>query len=125
MTVLVVQHRVRDFGAWTPVFDEHESSRRAHGARRHWLYRTAEDPNDVVVAIEFPRSTRPARSRRIPRRAERWSAEVLKANRACTCEMKQTRRRERRRKRLARRCAPGGADDHAGCAGSRRRFTCV
>ena len=54
MTVLVVQHRVRDFDAWKPVFDEHESSRREHGAQRHWLYRTVEDPNDVVVAVEFP-----------------------------------------------------------------------
>jgi hypothetical protein len=54
MTVLVVQHRVRDFDAWKPVFDEDESRRREHGARRHWLYRTVEDPNDVVVAVEFP-----------------------------------------------------------------------
>jgi quinol monooxygenase YgiN len=54
MTVLVVQHRVRDFDAWKPVFDEHESVRREHGAQRHWLYRTADDPNDVVVAVEFP-----------------------------------------------------------------------
>lgn len=53
MTVLVVQHRVRDFDAWKPVFDEHESARRQHGARRHWVYRTSEDPNEVVVAIEF------------------------------------------------------------------------
>jgi heme-degrading monooxygenase HmoA len=54
MTILVVQHKVHDFDAWKPAFDEHESVRRAHGAQRHWLYRTAEDPNDVVVAIEFP-----------------------------------------------------------------------
>jgi heme-degrading monooxygenase HmoA len=53
MTILVVQHKVHDFDAWKPVFDEHESVRRSHGAQRHWLYRTAEDPNDVVVAIEF------------------------------------------------------------------------
>ena len=54
MTVLVVQHKVRDFAVWKPVFDEDESRRRAHGAQRHWLYRTVEDPNDVVVAVEFP-----------------------------------------------------------------------
>jgi heme-degrading monooxygenase HmoA len=53
MTVLVVHHRVRDFDAWKPVFDEHETSRREHGARRHWVYRTADDPNDVIVAVEF------------------------------------------------------------------------
>jgi hypothetical protein len=54
MTVLVVQHKVRDFDAWKPVFDEDESRRRGYGAQRHWVYRTVEDPNDVVVAVEFP-----------------------------------------------------------------------
>ena len=28
MTILVVQHKVHDFDAWKPVFDEHESVRR-------------------------------------------------------------------------------------------------
>jgi hypothetical protein len=54
MTILVVHHRVRDFDAWKPIFDEHESARRMHGASRHWVYQTADDPNDVVVAVEFP-----------------------------------------------------------------------
>ena len=54
MAILVVQHRVRDFDAWKPVFDEHEEVRRRHGAVRHWLYRDANDPSDVVVAVEFP-----------------------------------------------------------------------
>jgi hypothetical protein len=53
MSVLVVHHRVRDYDAWKPVFDEQEASRREHGAVRHWVYRTAGDPNDVVVALEF------------------------------------------------------------------------
>jgi len=52
-TVLVVHHRVRDYDAWKPVFDEHAEVRKQHGAVRHWLYRTAGDPNDVVVAMEF------------------------------------------------------------------------
>jgi heme-degrading monooxygenase HmoA len=54
VTVLVVQHKVRDFDSWKPVFDDDESRRREHGAQRHWVYRTVEDPNDVVVAVEFP-----------------------------------------------------------------------
>jgi heme-degrading monooxygenase HmoA len=53
MSLLVVHHRVRDFDSWKPVFDEHESSRREHGAKHHWVYRTVDDPNDVVVAVEF------------------------------------------------------------------------
>ena len=54
VTVLVVKHNVRDFGVWKSVFDEREPVRWWRGVRRHWLYRSAEDPDDVVVAIEFP-----------------------------------------------------------------------
>jgi hypothetical protein len=54
MTLLVVNHRVRDFAAWKPVFDEHQAVRTKHGATRHWLYQDADEPNDVTVATEFP-----------------------------------------------------------------------
>ena len=54
MTILVVHHAVRDFAAWKPAFDEHQPFRTAHGAIRHWLYRSPDDPDDLVVAIEFP-----------------------------------------------------------------------
>jgi hypothetical protein len=56
MVILVVQHRVRDYAAWKTVFDEHEGVRRRHGATAHWLYRAPDDPDDVVVAVEFPTS---------------------------------------------------------------------
>jgi len=51
---IIVQHRVRDFDAWKPVFDEHGDVRRRHGATGHTLYRNLEDPNDVTVVNEFP-----------------------------------------------------------------------
>jgi hypothetical protein len=54
VTILVVHHRVRDFDAWKPVFDEHEEIRRKHGATRHWLYHAPGDGNDVVVALQMP-----------------------------------------------------------------------
>ena len=57
--ILVVQHRVRDFARWKPVFDEQGSIIRVrHGATRHWLYRSLDDPNDVVVLVEFPTEDR-------------------------------------------------------------------
>jgi hypothetical protein len=53
--ILLVQHRVREFATWKPVFDEQGSTIRIrHGAARHWLYRSLDDPNDVVVSLEFP-----------------------------------------------------------------------
>ena len=49
----MVQHKVRDFSDWKLVFDEREPARWWHGVRRQWIYRSPEDPNDVLVAIEF------------------------------------------------------------------------
>jgi hypothetical protein len=51
--LLIVRHRVRDFDAWKPVFDEHQPLREQHGGRRHWVYRSLDDPNDLTVSVEF------------------------------------------------------------------------
>ena len=51
---LTVHHTVRDFATWKPVFDEHESVRRSHGALGHRIVRRLDDLNIVVVAIDFP-----------------------------------------------------------------------
>ena len=57
--ILLVQHRVREFDTWKPVFEQEGSIIRArHGATRHWLSRSLDDPNDVVVSIEFPTEER-------------------------------------------------------------------
>jgi quinol monooxygenase YgiN len=54
MVTLVVHHRVRDYDAWKPVFDEHEPVRRSHGEIEHRVYRDLHDPNRVVVHNDFP-----------------------------------------------------------------------
>ena len=41
---VAVHHRVRDYDAWKPVFDEHEGVRRSHGQIEHRLYRAWGDP---------------------------------------------------------------------------------
>jgi hypothetical protein len=53
--IILVQHQVRDFASWKPVFKEQGGLvRTRHGATGHRLYRSLDDPNDVVVAVEFP-----------------------------------------------------------------------
>jgi hypothetical protein len=52
--IVMVQHRVRDYGAWKPVFDEHGEVRRRYGATGHVIYRSLDDPNDVTVVNFFP-----------------------------------------------------------------------
>ena len=52
--LLLIRLRVADYAKWKPVFDERQSSRVQHGGKRHWIYRTAEDGNDVAISVEFP-----------------------------------------------------------------------
>jgi hypothetical protein len=51
---IIVQHHVRDYDTWKPVFDEHGEVRRRHGATGHTIYRGADDPNDITIVNEFP-----------------------------------------------------------------------
>jgi hypothetical protein len=53
MAKAIVQHHVVDYDKWYPVFTEHESVRRKHGATGHSLYRVAADPNTVVIVNDF------------------------------------------------------------------------
>ena len=59
--LLLIHLRVADYAKWKPIFDGRQSSRVQHGAKRHWLYRSADDSNDLIVSIEFP-SAQAARS---------------------------------------------------------------
>ena len=52
--VLIVQHRVRDYDTWKPLFEEHGDIRRRHGATGHELYRGLDDPNEITVVNHFP-----------------------------------------------------------------------
>ena len=52
--LLLIRLRVADYAKWKPVFDERQSSRAQHGAKRHWVYRSTEDGNDVAISVEFP-----------------------------------------------------------------------
>jgi quinol monooxygenase YgiN len=50
--ILIVQHTVRDYDAWKPVFDEHESVRAKYGCLGHTIYRDADKPEDLMVFIQ-------------------------------------------------------------------------
>jgi heme-degrading monooxygenase HmoA len=54
MIAIIVQHTVRDFDAWKPFFDEHESVRRQHGCTGHTVYRSLVDANDVTIVSTWP-----------------------------------------------------------------------
>ena len=53
MPHILVRHKVQDYAKWKPVFDEHGATQRAGGSRGGYLFRNADDPNEVVALIEW------------------------------------------------------------------------
>ena len=53
MAILQVEHRVRDYDAWKQAFDSDPVGRREGGVRQYRIARTADDPNLVLIELEF------------------------------------------------------------------------
>jgi hypothetical protein len=53
MPKVIVQHHVADYDRWFPVFTEHETVRRQHGATGHSVNRAVADPNNIVIVNDF------------------------------------------------------------------------
>jgi hypothetical protein len=46
---LTIHHKVKDYAAWRTGYDAHEKSRLSAGITNGRVFRSAEDPNDLVV----------------------------------------------------------------------------
>jgi hypothetical protein len=44
---------VQDYAAWRPVYDAHEAARTAAGLTNGRVYRSAEDPNDILILLDM------------------------------------------------------------------------
>jgi hypothetical protein len=53
MSVLLVRLKVVDYTTWKPVFDDQSDARRANGSLGGRLFRNADDPNEVLVLLEW------------------------------------------------------------------------
>jgi heme-degrading monooxygenase HmoA len=53
MPYLLVRHKVEDFARWKPIFDEHGATRKAAGSRGGRLFRSVEDPDELVIVFEW------------------------------------------------------------------------
>jgi hypothetical protein len=51
MPSLLIRHRVADYDAWKPLFDEHHTTRRANGCQGGRLFRSADDPREVLILL--------------------------------------------------------------------------
>jgi hypothetical protein len=54
MPMLLIDYRVQDVVGWRAIFDQDPVGRARHGVTRHWIYQDAEDPNHLMLSLEFP-----------------------------------------------------------------------
>jgi len=57
MPILQIEHPVRDFDAWKTIFDSDPVGREPGGVRRYRVLRPIDDPNYVMVDLEFDSSS--------------------------------------------------------------------
>ena len=57
MHILRIEHPVRDFEAWKETFDSDPVGREQSGVRRYRILRAIDDPNYVMVDLEFDSSS--------------------------------------------------------------------
>jgi heme-degrading monooxygenase HmoA len=50
---LLVRANVDDYESWKPGFDEHAATREENGSKGGRLFRSADDPNEVVIILEW------------------------------------------------------------------------
>jgi quinol monooxygenase YgiN len=53
MTSVLVRHKVKDYAPWKAGYDEHGPARKAAGCLGTVVYRSADDPNNVVILAEW------------------------------------------------------------------------
>jgi hypothetical protein len=58
MTTLHIENQVRDYDTWKTVFDKFDRERRTRGVRSYRIVRAADDPNQVLIDMEFDSTTR-------------------------------------------------------------------
>jgi hypothetical protein len=57
MPILRIEHPVGDFDAWKEAFDSDPVSREQSGVRRYRVLRPIDDPNYVMIDLEFDSSS--------------------------------------------------------------------
>lgn len=53
MPILQIEHKVQNFDGWKKVFDSDPIDRKKSGVRRYRISHMADDPDHVVIDLEF------------------------------------------------------------------------
>ena len=52
MPYVLVRHKVADYTTWKPMFDEGETARRTAGSTGGYVFRNADDGNEIFILME-------------------------------------------------------------------------
>ncbi len=77
MSYVMVKHKVADYARWKPIFDADGANRQAAGSKGGQLFRSADDPNEVVMLFEWDLEKARQFSQREELRAKMQEAGVL------------------------------------------------
>ena len=53
MPYILVRHNVEAYATWRPAYDGHGAARQAGGCKGTHVFRNAEDPNEIVMLLEW------------------------------------------------------------------------
>ena len=77
MSYVIVKQKVADYARWKPIFDADGANRQIGGSRGGQLFRSADDPNEVVMLFEWDLEQARQYSQREEVRAKMREAGVL------------------------------------------------
>jgi len=55
MAKLLVHHKVQDYAVWRKIFDDDDKRRKEYGSTGFQILKSASDPNDLTVIMDYPR----------------------------------------------------------------------
>jgi hypothetical protein len=61
MGMMIVRHKVRDYGQWRPVFDRHAEMQRAAGLSNPRVYHSADSNKSEIVVVFDTEDTKKAK----------------------------------------------------------------
>ena len=77
LSYVMVKHTVADYARWKPIFDADSATREIGGSLWGLLFRSADDPNEVVLLLEWDLEQARQYSQREEVRAKMQAAGVL------------------------------------------------
>ena len=61
MGMMIVRHKVRDYGEWRPIFDQHAEMQRAAGLVNPRVYHSADSNKSEIVVVFDTEDTKKAK----------------------------------------------------------------